>query len=66
VDFSALEADRALGCREKRVVPAHADVAAGEELGPALPEDYRSGFGLLAAKQLHASVLWVAVPAVSG
>ena len=65
VDSSALEADFAVCGGEKRVVPAHADVVAGEELGPALPDDDRSGFGRLAAVQLNASVLRVAVSAVS-
>ena len=41
VDSSALEADFAVGGREKRIVPAHTDVVAGEELGPALPDDDR-------------------------
>ena len=65
VDSSALEADCSVGGCEQRVVLAHADVVAGEELGAALPDEDRSGLGRLAAVQLDASVLRIAVSAVS-
>jgi len=64
VDFSALETHLSFGRSEQRVVPAHADVGAGKELGPALSDDYRAGFRRLASVELYASVLRIAVSAV--
>jgi len=65
MDFSALETDCSLRGGEQRVVPSHADVAAGKEFCSALPDDDGAGGNRLAAEQFHTSVLGVAVPAVS-
>jgi hypothetical protein len=66
VDFSALETDDTFGGSEEGVVSSHADVEAGEEFGAALAYDYRAGRRFLAAEQLYAAILGVAVSAVSG
>jgi hypothetical protein len=66
VDLSALEANCAICGGEQRKVFAYADIPAGEELCSALPDKDRAGCHLLAAKHLYASILGIAVPAVSG
>ena len=65
VNLSALEFDGAVGGCEEREVLADADIRSGEEPRPALADDYRAGLDGLAAVQLEASKLRVAVSAVS-
>lgn len=66
MNFSTVELNRSISNREQSIVPAHTDIRAGEELCSALPNDNRAGLYSLAAEQLHASILGVAVSAVSG
>ncbi len=54
-----------LAGREQRVVLALANEVSGFEVGAALPDDDRAGFGELTAVQLHAEVLRVGVPTVA-
>ena len=65
VDFSALKLHFSIRGGEQRIVPAHADVGAGKEFRPALPDDDCAGFGCLAPVQFYTSVLRITVSAVS-
>jgi len=65
VHFSPLEANYTIGGSEKRIVPAHPDTGAREELRPTLPHNNRPSLGRLPAKQLHTPMLRVAVSAVA-
>ena len=65
MDFSALEAYLSICGGEQRIIPAHTDVAAREELRSALPDNDGASFYYLATKQLYASILGVAISAIS-
>ena len=62
--FSALEANYTVGSGEKRIVPAHPDTGAREELRPALPHNNRTSLSRLTTEQLHTPILRVAVSSV--
>jgi hypothetical protein len=66
MNFSALETDCSISDGKQCIVLANPDIGAGKELCSALANDNRAGFYSLAAKQLNAPVLGVAVPAISG
>jgi len=66
LDATAFEDDDALGQGEQGVIPAPADEPARLEWCAALADDDRSDTSLLPAEQLHAPVLSIAVPTVSG
>ena len=65
VDFSALKLHLSIRGGEQRIIPAHADIGAGEEFRPALPYDDCAGFGYLAPIQFYTSVLRITVSAIS-
>src|SRR5688500_11360475 len=58
------ESDLAIGCREQRVVPAHADVRPGMERAAPLADDDRAGQDVLAVAALDAESFAGAVAAV--
>ena len=62
---AAVEADVAVGKGKKGVVPAHADVVAGVELGAALADKDGAGGDELAPVALHAEALAVTVATVA-
>jgi len=64
MDFSALEAHLSICGGEQRIIPAHTDVAAREEFRSTLPDNDGASLYYLAAKQLYASILGVAISAV--
>jgi hypothetical protein len=62
---AAIEADMAVGEGEEGVVPSHADVVAGMELGAALTDENGAGEDELSAVPFHAETLAMAVAAVA-
>jgi hypothetical protein len=62
---AAIEADMAVGEGEEGVVPSHADVVAGMELGAALADENGAGEDELSAVPFHAETLAMAVAAVA-
>jgi len=65
VDASAGELNHAIACGENGVVPAHADIKAGEKFCAALTQNDIAGNYHLTARDLEAQKLWVAVATVS-
>ena len=63
--FSALKLHLSVRCGEQCIVFAHADIVAGKEFRAALPDNDRAGAGRLAGIKLDASILCIAVSAVS-
>jgi len=64
-DVSAPENNRTIGQGKERIVLAHTHIGAGEEFGPALPDENRAGHNLLAAERLNASILGIAVSPIA-
>ena len=62
--IATIEADMAVGKGEEGVVPSHADVVAGVELGTALADENGAGENKLSAVPFHAETLAMAVAAV--
>jgi hypothetical protein len=66
VNFAALELDFAVGQGEERIIAANTHVEAGAEACSALADDDRSGGDELPAIRFDATVLRIAVAAISG
>ena len=64
-DVSAPENNRTIGQGKERIVLAHTHIGAGEEFGPALPDENRASRNLLAAERLDAPILGITVSAVA-
>jgi hypothetical protein len=56
--------DRSINLRENRIVISHANIKAWVKLSAALTDNDRSGLGKLAAIELNAAILRVAVSSV--
>ena len=65
-DPSPFVLDDAGDLSEKRVVPSEADVKAGMNFGPPLPDKNAPGLDGLSAERLDSEILRVAVSAVPG
>ena len=65
MDLSAIELHFPRDLGKQRVIPAHADVGAGEEFRAALANDYSAWLSGLTTVEFYPSILGIAVSAVT-